>query len=102
LGHRPDGRERSTEFSTSGIGRDVLLERMDAVLNDARSVLDRLNEADLLRPWKVQGFEEKGVSILVHVVEHYSYHVGQITLLTKLLSGQDTGYYAGLDLDSKG
>ncbi len=50
----------------------------------------------------MQGFEETGTAILLHVVEHFSYHTGQITLHTKLMLDADTGYYAGADLNAKG
>jgi len=33
--------------------------------------------------------------------EHFSYHVGQIAVQTKLLVDQDLGFYAGLDLEAK-
>jgi len=42
-----------------------------------------------------------GLAIIVHVTEHFSYHVGQIALLTKLMVGEDLGFYADLDLNIK-
>jgi len=39
------------------------------------------------------------VSILVHVVEHFSYHVGQITYYVKSRKGIDLKYYSGIDLN---
>ena len=35
----------------------------------------------------------------VHVVEHFSYHVGQITYIAKSRKAVDLGYYAGVDLN---
>jgi uncharacterized damage-inducible protein DinB len=49
----------------------------------------------------VQGFEVTGFSVVVHVIEHFSYHTGQITTLTKFLTNKDTGYYAGIDLNKQ-
>jgi uncharacterized damage-inducible protein DinB len=37
----------------------------------------------------------------IHVVEHYSYHTGQIAFWTKLLRDKDLGFYAGVDLNVK-
>jgi len=37
--------------------------------------------------------------IIIHVIEHFSYHLGQITYITKMLLDIDTGYYADLDLN---
>ena len=63
------------------------------------TVLDQLDESSLLRMYRVQGFSESGLSILVHVVEHFSYHVGQITYFVKSRRALDMGYYAAYDLD---
>ncbi len=103
LGNRPDHRRRDDEFSEVGpIGKRELRERLDSTLAYAYDVLAGLGAADLERTWRVQGFQESGLAIVVHVVEHFSYHVGQITLHTKLLLDIDTGYYAGQDLSHTG
>jgi uncharacterized damage-inducible protein DinB len=81
--------------------RRALLDRLDSTLVRALDVIAGLTQADLERTWNVQVYQESGLSIVVHVVEHFSYHVGQITLHTKLLRDVDTGYYAGLDLERK-
>ena len=41
------------------------------------------------------------VEIVLHVVEHYSYHTGQIAFWTKLLKDKDLGFYSGMDLTVK-
>ena len=82
--------------------RRQLLERLDSALVSAIDVIGGLSTKDLTRSWNVQGFQESGLAIVLHVVEHFSYHVGQITLHTKLLKDVDTGYYAGQDLQRKG
>jgi uncharacterized damage-inducible protein DinB len=99
LGNRPDERRRDDEFNETGpMDKRELRERLDATLAYAYDVIGGLGAADLERTWNVQGFTETGVAIVLHVVEHFSYHVGQITLHTKLLLDIDTGYYAGQDL----
>ena len=60
-----------------------------------------LNEDKLRQEYVVQGFNESGMSIVIHVAEHFSYHVGQIVLYTKLLKDVDLGFYAGIDLNVK-
>jgi uncharacterized damage-inducible protein DinB len=103
LGARPDQRERDSEFAERGpIDKRLLLEQLDATLASAFEVIRGLNAQDLERTWGVQGFRETGTGIVLHVVEHFSYHVGQITLHTKLLLDVDTGYYGGQDLNAKG
>ena len=99
LGGAPDARDRAAEFSEAARRpRADLLELVERARADAAAVLDRLDPSDLLRPRAVQGFTESGLSILVHVVEHFSYHVGQITYIVKSTQDVDVGYYAGQDL----
>ena len=103
LGGEPDARERSTEFLEQGpLLRTELLGRFSQTMDRARNVIGSLQEADLVRTWPVQGFRESGAGIVLHVVEHFSYHTGQITLHTKLIRDLDLGYYAGQDLEAKG
>lgn len=103
LGARPDNRQRALEFTTTGpMGKRELLERLDPTLASAYDVIQGLSDADLTRTWAVQGFRETGTAVLLHVVEHFSYHVGQISLHTKLRLDADLGYYAGQDLERKG
>lgn len=102
LGNRPDHRQRQQEFDLPHMDRRQLMEHLDATLVSATDVIRGLSRADLLRTWNVQGFQESGLAIVLHVVEHFSYHVGQVTLHTKLLKDLDTGYYAAIDLERKG
>ena len=98
LGGQPDSRIRQLEFDEKGpVPVEELLRRLDVVMAEVEKVLDELTE--VLQPVVVQGFEENGVSVLLHVVEHFSYHVGQITYFVKWRKNMDTGYFAGLDLD---
>lgn len=102
LGGAPDDRERDREFAETGpIPAAELLARLERVMADVDSVLDRLDPASLLEVRRVQGFAESALSILVHVVEHFSYHVGQMTYFVKSTKAVGLGYYAGIDLNAK-
>lgn len=95
-----DGRRRQEEFDEKGpIPADELLRRLDALMAEVDRELDRVDPASLLTVRKVQGYEESGLSILVHVIEHFSYHVGQMTYYVKSRKAVDMGYYAGIDLN---
>lgn len=101
LGGAPDTRERAREFSERGpIATASLVEKLDGTLAEVRRVLDELEPTSLLETRKVQGFDESGVSILVHVVEHFSYHVGQISYSVKSRKALDLQYYQGIELDN--
>ena len=102
LGNAPDTRERDREFSeTGGISADKLMEDMEGLMQKVSDVLDSLSPADLLEVRRVQGFEETGVAILIHVTEHFSYHTGQITYYVKTNKNIDMNYYGGIDLNKK-
>jgi uncharacterized damage-inducible protein DinB len=103
LGGQPDARNRESEFSEEGpIPKTELLARLEQTLADARAVIEATDPAKLLDLRRVQGFDESGLNILVHVVEHFSYHTGQITYIVKSRKAVDMGYYSGVDLSKKG
>jgi uncharacterized damage-inducible protein DinB len=100
LGAEPDHRKRSEEFETPGpIAKSDLLQMLYTLKKDMEEVLKILKPEDLFLVRKVQTFEETGMAILMHVMEHFSYHTGQITLHTKLMTQQDTAYYKNTRLD---
>ncbi len=102
LGGAPDVRERDREFSEPGpIPTDKLLRRLDGTMREVQVVLTDLDPGSLLQEKSVQGWHESGVGILLHVVEHFSYHVGQITYYVKARKAVDLGYFKGVDLNKK-
>ncbi len=99
LGGEADERQRDTEFSTQGgYCKAELLTMLESSLAQGIDKIQRCTEEDLLKRQMIQCFEYSGIGILVHVTEHFSYHVGQIALYTKLWTAEDLGFYAGLDL----
>ncbi len=102
LGGLPDNRNRDVEFTASpGLQGKELAGMIRTVILDCRSVLNNLDDKALIRERIVQGFRLSGTGIILHVVEHLSYHTGQITFWTKYLKNKDMGFYAGQDLNSK-
>lgn len=102
LGDAPDVRQRDAEFSEPGpIPTAELFAGLDATMCEAKTALDALDPTRLLRGIIVQGQQETGLTILVHVVEHASYHTGQITYAVKSRKDLDLGYYAETDLNEK-
>jgi uncharacterized damage-inducible protein DinB len=100
LGGEKDIRARQAEFDERNpIPRDVLKMKITELMAKADIILHRLEPADLLKTYKVQGYDESGVAILIHITEHFSYHVGQMTYFVKARRDLDVGYYAGLDLN---
>ena len=99
----PDKRLRQSEFDHQEIiSKETLLEDMDQLMVEMQNVLRGLNPECLTQKYSIQGIDITGFGILMHVVEHFSYHVGQITWYTKLVKDMDMQYYAGKDLNITG
>lgn len=102
LGKASDHRIRQAEFDERGpVPVQKMLEDLDAVMAEVSAVLDNLAPEALLQRHPVQVFEESGLSILVHVVEHFSYHTGQITYAVKAMKDVNMGYYSQVNLERK-
>ena len=100
IGGAPDVRRRAYEFSERGpIPRAVLISRLNETLSAADETLKSLDSAALARTYRIQGNDETGVAAVIHVVEHFSYHTGQIVYFVKSRHGVDLGFYAGQDLN---
>ncbi|MBN9481848.1 MAG: hypothetical protein BGO70_14870 [Bacteroidetes bacterium 43-93] len=100
IGGLSDHRERDKEFSIKGgLSKAELLQKLQHTISSAVSVIKNCDEDSLVEIRSVQGFNLSGIGIIVHVTEHYSYHTGQIALLTKMLRNKDLGFYAGRDLN---
>lgn len=102
LGGVEDQRDREAEFT----GKDTRQRReVEAdffkVAQKASRVIQTLPDAALAHKKRVQGFELSGLGIILHVVEHLSYHTGQLAYLTKQLGDVDLGFYRGYDLNQK-
>jgi uncharacterized damage-inducible protein DinB len=92
-----DARDRSAEFGERAmISTSALLEKLGATLQEASAVLERLTEADLAALYEIQGYQVNGLHAVYHVVEHFGMHYGQIVYITKMLRGQDLGFYREL------
>lgn len=100
LDYHKDNRDRDYEFSETGpLAKSVLIDMLDLLTRDLEVSLGHILQADLLQKHTIQKhFEENGISILIHVIEHFSYHTGQITYYTKWVQNIDTKYYGNLDL----
>lgn len=102
LGNVEDKRERDKEFSMQGgLNKKELFGRLSTTVHQATSIIHNIDSNDMLRKRSVQGFELSAIGIIIHVVEHYSYHTGQIIFWTKLLKDKDLGFYANINLNRK-
>ena len=103
LGGAKDVRVRDDEFSETGpIPTPELETRISQTVQEACKVLDEFDTNRLADTFHIQGYEETAVSVILHIVEHFSYHTGQITFAVKSRKAIDMGYYADVDLDVTG
>ncbi|MCB9246596.1 MAG: DUF1572 family protein [Flavobacteriales bacterium] len=103
LRNEDDSRNRISEFiPLQGIerpGRDVLMDEFHETCERVKEIMRTVTLDNLIEYHSVQGFKLSGFGIILNVVEHFSYHTGQIASKTKALRNQDLGFYAGFDLN---
>jgi uncharacterized damage-inducible protein DinB len=100
LGAREFKRQRDLEFSTQGgYSNQELSDLIAGTVQTSKGIVQGLNREQLERRYKIQGFDLSGISVIIHVTEHLSYHTGQIALLTKELRNKDLGFYDDMDLN---
>lgn len=100
IGNKPDNRDRDQEFVIQDkIKKAELVFLLQSIRVNLKQVLDEMEEPKLSEVLSIQGFQVTGFSAIVHVLEHFSYHTGQITTLTKWLTKKDTSYYGDVDLN---
>ena len=73
-------RDRDTEFSDSGVPRDLLLTGIDETAAVVKTTLSGLTDADLAKtyPLEVLGDVMTTEFFIVHLGAHLNYHLGQI------------------------
>ena len=97
---KEDNRNRDVEFSTnSGYSKDELIKKLNITITTCKRVINNATIDQLLKKREVQGFYFSGIGVILHAVEHYSYHTGQIAFLTKQIENIDLNFYNGFDLN---
>lgn len=102
LGETEDIRNRDAEFNaTGGLTKAAVLKKLEDTVNTAKRVIFDTTPEQFVKVRQVQGFTLSGVGIVLHAVEHYSYHTGQIAFWVKQLKNRDLGFYDDMDLNKK-
>jgi uncharacterized damage-inducible protein DinB len=92
--HAEFERNRKAEFEIEqSLSINELKERMIMLKTKILDCLSMITSVQLEANYTIQGFEVNGVSVLVHVTEHFSYHTGQIALIAKIFMNQATLFY---------
>lgn len=87
-------RDRPLEFSQrEPLPTDEILETLKDAVSQACEVIAGLTDDQLAENVTVQGYTVSGLAAVIHVVEHFSLHTGQIVYATKILINQDLSAY---------
>jgi uncharacterized damage-inducible protein DinB len=93
----PDNRMRDAEFDArGGMAPTELAELLKTRVAEAAGIIREVPAHRLTERIFPQGYDVTVLEAIAHVVEHFSMHVGQIIVLTKMLTGQDLAYYQHL------
>jgi uncharacterized damage-inducible protein DinB len=94
LGSAADSRDRDAEFAQRDvISREELIAKLKQTVDDADATLAKFDVDKLLNRLAIQGCDVSALEAILHVVEHFSMHAGQIVLLTKILAKKDLAFY---------
>jgi uncharacterized damage-inducible protein DinB len=97
MGGRRSDRDRDAEFAERGpVPKAELISRIESTVNEVAEVLEGLPETGLLERFPVQVYSTSRLQAIYHVVEHFSYHLGQILYIYKLRTSKDPGFYRNL------
>jgi len=97
VGGAPDVRVRDQEFSArGGMEADPLGRLLRETVNGAVTILRSLPPARLGERTTIQGQDVTVLEAIFHVVEHFSGHTAQIIFITKMVTGEDLGFYSYL------
>ena len=94
IGGKPFVRNRQFEFDADKThSKEELILMMNNLGEELRSCIQSVTSDKLLGTLPIQNQQETGISVLIHITEHFSYHTGQIAFITKWLKEQQTNFY---------
>ena len=98
IGDLADHRDRDSEFAArGGLQRAELIDRARSTVSEAIGILGNFDTARLLEKVTIQNNEVTKMEAIYQVVEHFAQHTGQIIFITKMLTGDDLGYFKHLN-----
>ena len=98
VGGDPDIRDRDSEFAArGGMQPAELAAKLRSTTGDAAIVIRKFPPERLSDHKTIQKiYEVSMMEAIYHVVEHFSMHTGQLIFITKMLTGDDLGFYRHL------
>jgi uncharacterized damage-inducible protein DinB len=91
-------RDRPLEFSAKGESQAEVLTRIEGLIQTIPAVIRAMSETELNTPSAEQrlGAPSTNRMFLLHLYSHFSYHLGQIDIIRRQLTGQGAIAYATL------
>ena len=97
VGGTPDTRDRDSEFNArSGPVKTALFGALRDTVEQACKTIEALTAERLNTIVHIQKYDVSVLEAVYHVVEHFAQHTGQIIFATKLLTGEEMGFYTHL------
>jgi uncharacterized damage-inducible protein DinB len=94
LGGIADGRDRASEFSArEGASAEACFAALSATVREAAELIARLPADELERACTIQGNPTTVRAAVYHVVEHFSWHTGQMVWMAKARAGDEHGLH---------
>jgi hypothetical protein len=80
-------RQRDAEFTDKNVPRSELNNRIDALIGVIKKSLPKLDDSDMNRtfPGKISGKIREYGFALIHISNHFNYHLGQINYHRRLI-----------------
>ena len=87
-------RDRDAEFAASGpLPKAELVASLAQVAQEVDGVLAQIKVEQLLDRHRIQKYDVTTLQAVYHVIEHFSYHLGQILYVYKMRTGHDPRFY---------
>jgi uncharacterized damage-inducible protein DinB len=94
VGGAADARDRDAEFARREVIPGAELRSiLKQTLREVDATLAQFDPSKLLERRTIQGLDVSVLEAILHVVEHFSMHVGQIVYITKHLTAHDLHFY---------
>jgi uncharacterized damage-inducible protein DinB len=98
VGNLADHRDRNSEFAArGGLQPAELIERSRMTVSEAIDIIGNFDLGRLMERVTIQNMEVTRMEAIYQVVEHFAQHTGQIMFVTKMLTGDDLGYFRHLN-----
>jgi hypothetical protein len=97
VGGAASARIRDEEFSArGGMEPAALVALLREAVDRAVAIIRSLPPSRLAERTAIQGYDVTVLKAIFHVVEHFSGHTAQIIFITKMVTGEDLGFYSYL------